>query len=153
MEGMYRLAFRFCGSREDAEDLVQDLLIKLYTRLDELRGIDNLQSWLATVLYRQFVDRTRHQNRSPVQLTDDGETFPVSMDNTALQPESQLLNSEAVDRVEQALFELNEDQRILVVLHDVEGYKLAEIQQMLDIPIGTLKSRLHRAREQLKKLL
>jgi RNA polymerase sigma-70 factor (ECF subfamily) len=150
---MYRLAFRFCGSREDAEDLVQDVLIKLYSRLDELRGIDNLQSWLATVLYRQFVDRMRHQNRSPVQLTEDGETFPVTMDNIALQPETQILNSEAVDRVEQALFQLNDDQRILVVLHDVEGYKLAEIQQMLDIPIGTLKSRLHRAREQLKKLL
>ena len=70
-----------------------------------------------------------------------------------MQPESQILNSEALERVEQALFELNEDQRILVVLHDVEGYKLTEIQQMLDIPIGTLKSRLHRAREQLKKLL
>jgi RNA polymerase sigma-70 factor (ECF subfamily) len=153
VEGMYRLAFRFCGSREDAEDLVQDILIKLYPRIDELRGIDNLQSWLATVLYRQFVDRTRHRNRSPVQLTEDGETFPITMDNTALQPESLILNNEAVDQVQQALLQLNEDQRILIVLHDVEGYKLTEIQQMLDIPIGTLKSRLHRAREQLKKLL
>ena len=153
VEGMYRLAFRFCGSREDAEDLVQDLLIKLYPRIDELRSIDNLHSWLATVLYRQFVDRTRHRNRSPVQLTEDGETFPLPMDNTALQPESLILNNEAVDQVQQALLQLNEDQRILIVLHDVEGYKLTEIQQMLDIPIGTLKSRLHRAREQLKKLL
>ena len=75
------------------------------------------------------------------------------MDNTALQPESLILNNEAVDQVQQALLQLNEDQRILIVLHDVEGYKLTEIQQMLDIPIGTLKSRLHRAREQLKKLL
>jgi RNA polymerase sigma-70 factor (ECF subfamily) len=151
VEGMYRLAYRFCGSREDAEDLVQDLLLKLYPRVQELRGIDNLQSWLATVLYRQFVDRTRHQNRSPVQLTEDGVTFPLTMDFAALQPESQILNNEAIDQVQQALLQLNEDQRTLVVLHDVEGYKLTELQQMLDIPIGTLKSRLHRAREQLKK--
>ncbi|KPJ94801.1 MAG: hypothetical protein AMJ53_04540 [Gammaproteobacteria bacterium SG8_11] len=150
---MYRLAYRFCGSREDAEDLVQDLLVKLYPRIDELRGIDNLQSWLATVLYRQFVDRTRHNNRSPVRLTEDGETFPVSADDSARQPEAQLLNNEAIDQVQQALLQLNEDQRVLVVLHDVEGYKLTELQQMLDIPIGTLKSRLHRAREQLKKIL
>jgi RNA polymerase sigma-70 factor (ECF subfamily) len=153
VEGMYRLAYRFCGSREDAEDLVQDLLVKLYPRLDELRGIDNLQSWLATVLYRQFVDRTRHHNRSPVQLTEDGETFPVSVDNMALQPEAQVVNNEAIDQVQTALLQLNEDQRVLVVLHDVEGFKLTELQEMLDIPIGTLKSRLHRAREQLKKIL
>ncbi|MCG6970248.1 MAG: RNA polymerase sigma factor [Gammaproteobacteria bacterium] len=153
VEGMYRLAYRFCGSREDAEDLVQDLLVKLFPRINELRSIDNLQSWLATVLYRQFVDRTRHRNRSPVQLTEDGETFPVTKDYMALQPEMQILNDEAVDQVQQALLRLNEDQRILVILHDVEGYKLTEIQDMLDIPIGTLKSRLYRAREQLKKLL
>lgn len=153
VEGMYRLAYRFCGSREDAEDLVQDILVKLYPRLNELRGIDNLPSWLATVLYRQFVDRTRHHNRSPVQLTEDGETFPVTVDNTALQPEAQVANDEAIDQVQNALLQLNEDHRVLVVLHDVEGFKLTELQEMLDIPIGTLKSRLHRAREQLKKLL
>jgi len=153
VEGMYRLAYRFCGSREDAEDLVQDLLVKLYPRLEELRGVDNLQSWLATVLYRQFVDRTRHYNRSPVQLTEDGETFPMTADNRALQPEAQVVNNEAIDQVQNALLQLNEDQRLLVVLHDVEGFKLTELQEMLDIPIGTLKSRLHRAREQLKKIL
>ena len=103
VEGMYRLAYRFCGAREDAEDLVQDLLVKLYPRLEELRGIDNLQSWLATVLYRQFVDRTRHHNRSPVHLTEDGETFPVTLDHTALQPETQALNDESIDQVQKAL--------------------------------------------------
>jgi RNA polymerase sigma-70 factor (ECF subfamily) len=105
------------------------------------------------VLYRQFVDRTRHHNRSPVQLTEDGETFPVTVDNTALQPEAQVVNDEAIDQVQRALLQLNEDHRVLVVLHDVEGFKLTELQEMLDIPIGTLKSRLHRAREQLKKIL
>jgi RNA polymerase sigma factor (sigma-70 family) len=153
VEGMYRLAYRFCGCREDAEDLVQDVLLKLYPRFQELRSIENLQSWLATVLYRQFVDRTRHSNRSPVQLTEDGDPPPLAEDRFANQPESLLLNHEAIDHVQRALLQLNEDQRVLVVLHDVEGYKLTELQQMLDIPIGTLKSRLHRAREQLKKLL
>lgn len=153
VEGMYRLAYRFCGCREDAEDLVQDVLVKLYPRSHELRDIDNLQSWLATVLYRQFVDRTRHVNRSPVQLSEDGDT-PLSAEvEPANQPEVLLLNHEAIDRVQEALIQLNEDQRVLVILHDVEGYKLTELQEMLDIPIGTLKSRLHRAREQLKKLL
>ena len=152
VEGMYRLAYRFCGSQEDAEDLVQDLLVKLYPRLDELRAIENLHSWLATVLYRQFIDGTRRNNRSPVQLTEDGQTFPVTVD-AGYQPEAAALNNEAIDQVQQALLQLNEDQRVLVVLHDVEGYKLTELQQMLDIPIGTLKSRLHRAREQLKKFL
>jgi RNA polymerase sigma factor (sigma-70 family) len=153
VEGMYRLAYRFCGCREDAEDLVQDVLLKLYPRLQELHGIENLQSWLATVLYRQFVDRTRHSNRSPVQLTEDGDTPPLPEEGFANQPESLLVSHETIDQVQQALLQLNEDQRVLVVLHDVEGYKLVELQKMLDVPIGTLKSRLHRAREQLKKLL
>jgi RNA polymerase sigma factor (sigma-70 family) len=153
VEGMYRLAYRFCGSREDSEDLVQDILVKLYPRLEELQAIENLQSWLATVLYRQFVDRTRHSKRSPVQLSEDGDTPLLSEESFANQPESLLLNHEAIDHIQQALLQLNEDQRVLVVLHDVEGYKLTELQQMLEVPIGTLKSRLHRAREQLKKLL
>lgn len=153
VEGMYRLAYRFCGRREDAEDLVQDVLVKLYPRTRELHDIDNLQSWLATVLYRQFVDRTRHINRSPVQSSEDGTTPQLAEDDLANQPENLLLNQEAIDHVQQALLQLNDDQRVLVVLHDVEGYKLTELQEMLDIPIGTLKSRLHRAREHLKKLL
>lgn len=153
IEALYRLAYRFCGAREDAEDLVQDLLVKLYPRVDELTAIDNLQSWLATVLYRQFIDRTRHVNRSPVQLMDDNEHLNMPADNAATQPESLTENNEAIDRVQNALLQLNDDQRILVVLHDIEGYKLVELQQMLDIPIGTLKSRLHRAREQLKRIL
>jgi len=153
VEGMYRLAYRFCGSREDAEDLVQDVLVKLFPRFEDLRQIENLQSWLATVLYRQFVDRTRHVNRSPIQASEDGDTPSLAEEDFANQPESLLLNHEAIDLVQQALLQLNEDQRILVVLHDVEGYKLTELQEMLNIPIGTLKSRLHRAREQLKKLL
>jgi RNA polymerase sigma-70 factor (ECF subfamily) len=64
-----------------------------------------------------------------------------------------VVNDEAIDQVQRALLQLNEDHRVLVVLHDVEGFKLTELQEMLDIPIGTLKSRLHRAREQLKKIL
>jgi len=153
VEGMYRLAYRFCGCREDAEDLVQDVLVKLYPRIQELRGIENLQSWLATVLYRQFVDRTRHINRSPVQSSEDGDTPPLAEDQSTNQPEALLLNHEAIDHVQKALLQLNDDQRVLVVLHDVEGYKLTELKEMLDVPVGTLKSRLHRAREQLKKLL
>ena len=153
VEGMYRLAYRFCGCREDAEDLVQDVLVKLYPRVHELRDIDNLQSWLATVLYRQFVDRTRHSKRSPVQSSEDGDTPILAEVEPANQPEVILLNHETIDHVQQALLQLNEDQRVLVILHDVEGYKLTELREMLGIPIGTLKSRLHRAREQLKKLL
>ena len=153
MQDNHRLAYRFCGCREDAEDLVQDVLVKLYPRFQDLHEIENLQSWLATVLYRQFVDRTRHLNRSPVQLSDDGDTPPMAEDGSVNQPETLLLNHETIDNIQQALLQLNEDQRVLVVLHDVEGYKLTELQEMLDVPIGTLKSRLHRAREQLKKLL
>jgi RNA polymerase sigma-70 factor (ECF subfamily) len=152
VEYLYRMAFRFCGSREDAEDLVQDVLLKLYPRTGQLAEVDNLRSWLTTVLYRQFIDRTRHVNRSPVQLADCDEQID-SPDNPGAGPERVTEQEHEIDQVQAALSRLNEDQRILVVLHDIEGYRLTELQQMLHVPLGTLKSRLHRARGQLKKFL
>jgi RNA polymerase sigma-70 factor (ECF subfamily) len=152
VENLYRLAYRFCGSREDAEDLVQDLLLKLYPRMDELEKVDNLQSWLATVLYRQFIDRTRHASRSPITQFDTDEAFdPPDPSNS--RPDVLTSQAREIDKIQTALLKLNDDQRALVVLHDIEGYRLTELHKMLDVPLGTLKSRLHRARDQLKRSL
>lgn len=152
VEGLYRLAYRFCGSKEDAEDLVQDLLVKLYPKVEELEQVNNLQSWLATVMYRQFVDRSRRNTRSPVRLVDDEEYIEAAPSDIPT-PEAAAVNDQTGMQLQQALDKLSEEHRAIVILHDVEGFKLPELEQMLDIPLGTLKSRLHRAREQLKKRL
>jgi RNA polymerase sigma factor (sigma-70 family) len=154
---LYRLAWRFTGSVADAEDLVQDVLIKLFPRTDELLDIERLRPWLARVLYRQFVDSVRRQARSPiVELAQGAEPEDNPLDAMpALNdgPEGEAERSGLRERLLRALDRLNAEQRAVVTMHDVEGYSLEELETMLETPLGTLKSRLHRARQRLRALL
>jgi len=153
LKKLYNLAYRFTGQRDDAEDLVQELLLKLFPRLEEMQGIENLGAWLSRVLYRQFIDHVRRQQRSPLQYTDNETAVYETHASDEAEP-SEVVNSELTQSVlMKALNKLGEDQRILVTLHDVEGYSLQEINQMLDIPVGTIKSRLSRGREKLREII
>lgn len=154
---LYRLAWRFTGSAADAEDLVQDVLLKLYPRSAELAGIEQLRPWLARVLYRQYVDDLRRRARSPVSaLADGGEGEGDPLDAVAaveIGPDGHAERGEWRDRILAALGQLNPEQRAVVAMHDVEGYSLEELEPILQVPLGTLKSRLHRARRRLRALL
>ena len=157
VEYLYRLAWRFTGSVADAEDLVQDLLLKLYPRTRELLDIERLRPWLAKVLYRQYIDFVRERARSPlVELAADSEgeddpldTLPALKDG----PEDHAERSRLRERILAALERLSPEQRAVVTMHDVEGYSLDELETILETPLGTLKSRLHRARQRLRALL
>lgn len=155
---LYRMAHRFTGHAEDAEDLVQNVLAKLYPRLDEVREVDSLQPWLIKVLYREFVDSTRRGKRllQWLQPLDDNENSgsPVrEAVSTLAEPEETADRSRTVERIRQALNVLNNDQRALISLHDMEGYTMDEIAVMLGLSRGTVKSRLHRARARLRLCL
>ena len=157
VEYLYRLAWRFTGSVADAEDLVQDVLLKLYPRTRELLDIERLRPWLAKVLYRQYIDFFRKRARSPlVELAADSEgeddpldTLPALEDG----PEDHAERSRLRERILAALKRLSPEQRAVVTMHDVEGYSLEELETILETPLGTLKSRLHRARRRLRALL
>lgn len=149
---LYRLAYRFTGQQGEAEDLVQDMVVKLYPRMHELQEIEQPGPWLARVLYRHFIDRTRSRQRSPLHLVDD-ETVPDEHRDEATGPSENVENAILQNRLQQALSKLNEDQRVLLIMHDVEGYTLNEIHGMLDVSVGTLKSRLNRARSRLREIL
>jgi RNA polymerase sigma-70 factor (ECF subfamily) len=142
---LYRLAFRFCGNRDDAEDLVQDLLIKLYDRREEIAALDKPRPWLARALYRLYVDRWRRAERSPIVAVEDVD-LPEEDAPARPGPATELESHWTRERLQTALQALNPDQRALLMLHDVEGYTLSELEEVLATPIGTLKSRLHRAR-------
>lgn len=150
---LYRLAYRFCGDTDDAEDLVQDLLTKLYGRPLGLEQLDQLRPWLARVLYRMYVDRCRKVSRSPV-LRPGGEANDADQcQHPAPGPEREAEVDALQQQLQSALRELNPDQRAVVILHDVEGYTLTELQYVLEAPLGTLKSRLNRAHAQLRQKL
>ncbi len=149
---LYQLAWRFTGTQADAEDLVQDLLVKLYPRQKELEKIENLRAWLARVLYRQYIDHLRIQSRTPVDLADTGADPDEERDiPVSVKPDQE--HAQLIAQIERLLPRLNDDQRLLLILHDVEGYTLNEIQAMSDVPIGTLKSRLNRTRKKLRDLM
>ena len=158
LDRLYRLAYRLTGNRPDAEDLVQDVLVKLYARRDELSSIDDLSPWVGRVLYNQFVDQRRRYRRMRMSLVDiAGDAGQGdALDRLPSQlpgPESHAAGEFDIKQVDEALARLNEDQRIAVLLHDAEGYSLEEIQRVTAVPTGTLKSRLHRARARLRELL
>jgi RNA polymerase sigma factor (sigma-70 family) len=156
VEYLYQLAWRFTGSVADAEDLVQDILVKLYPRTRELLDIERLRPWLARVLYRQYVDSVRERARSPIALVGHAEgdddpldAFPSMADG----PEEHAERHSLRDRLLEAVRQLSPEQRAVVTMHDVEGYSLEELETILETPLGTLKSRLHRARQRLRALL
>lgn len=148
LRALYRLAYRYTGTREDAEDLVQDLLTKLYPRTPELERIDDLQPWLFRSLYNAFIDGVRKQNRRP-RTVEHEEADVASLTDV----HQELTRLEERSALNAAIAELTPEHRAVVMLHLVEGYSLPELAQMLDVQIGTLKSRLHRAKAQLRAAL
>lgn len=156
LDKLYRLAFRLTGTVADAEDLVQDVLVKLYTRRAELSSIEDLSPWLGRVLYNLFVDTRRRSKRRRLGLVaTDVEQQSASATHHSPAPDPQAQTAQAFDisRLHEALQRLSEEHRTVVLLHDAEGYTLAEIQRVTDVPVGTLKSRLHRARARLREIL
>jgi len=153
LQRLYRLAYRLTSSRYDAEDLVQDVLIKLYPRLKELAAVDNPVSWMSRVLLNQYIDDYRRRQRSPLASIEDESRFYQLAENPRPQPHEVAEREYSAQRLQSALQSLNMEQRMVILLHDVEGYSLEEIRQMQDVPLGTLKSRLSRARSKLQKRL
>lgn len=153
LDHLYRLAYRFCGNRTDAEDLVQDLLVKLYPRHAEVAQVEKLRPWLVTTLYRMFIDGTRRKARSRLELIDDETSFYDSVACTGDRPDQSLAREQRIELMSAAFERLSDDHRTLLTLRDIEGYSLVELEGMLDVPLGTLKSRIHRARARMRDWL
>jgi len=148
----YRLAYRFCGNVDDAEDLLQDLMIKLYARRVNLAEVELLQPWLAKSLYRLYVDAIRKNKRSPLNYVDE-EDVTLQQDKDDVTPLSQIQRGQLQAMIAKGLARLSDEHRELIILCDMEGFSMPEVQQILDLPEGTVKSRLHRARSKLRDFL
>jgi len=154
-DAIYGAASRFAASKSDAEDLVQDVCLKAFQSLDELESMDYPRAWLLRVLYNLFIDGQRKNQRSPLGMTqgtpdDDAIEFVASKQH---QPDEQVDRMMQMDNILGAMKSLDKEQCVLLLLHDVDGYKLKELQSLTGLPLGTLKSRLHRTRVKLGRLL
>lgn len=148
---LYRTAYRFTRSVHDAEDLVQEVCVRAYARLDELEQLDQPHSWLLCVMRRIFIDQLRRFDRSHVDSMDVHDVSAFAADGP--EPPEQTDAALWSRRLDEAWRHLDEDQRSLLAMHDIEGYTLAELMEITGLKEGTLKSRLHRARARLGKLL
>jgi RNA polymerase sigma factor (sigma-70 family) len=157
--GLYAFAWRLTGNREDAEDLVQDLVAKLYPRLAELEAVEQLRPWLNRVLYRQFVDSVRRKGRqadrpfSDFAEADSPSDWVDSLESDDGPPEWIVDRERIGPLLDRAMAQLSPDQRTLLLLHDVDGWRQDDLARVLGIAVGTVKSRLHRSRATLKQTL
>ncbi len=152
---LYRLAWRLTSQKAEAEDLFQELLIKAFGKLDDLIHIEEPGSWLARMMYNLFVDERRRYARRRMHTLEEGDMQGDGLaglpgpDNPARDHERR----ERIKALETALSKLSDEHRLIVLLSDTEGYKLEEIQDLIGVPVGTVKSRLHRARARLREIL
>lgn len=146
---LFTVAYRLTGHEADAQDLVQDVLLRVRRGLETYRP-GSMEGWLSRITTNVFLDEMRRRQRRPTDaLPDDPErALPTSP-----APDEALAASALPDDVEQALQRLPDEFRTAVVLCDVAGLSYAEIAEALDVPVGTVRSRIHRGRGLLRGVL
>jgi len=155
---VYRVARRLVNSREEAEDLVQDTYARAFRSWQQYTPGTNLRAWLLRILTNLNIDRGRRQQRSPdIQPLEEGDYFlynRLESTNPDENPdEERVLERLSQNAVVEALAEVPHDFRDVLVLVDIGEFSYAEAAQILDIPVGTVMSRLHRGRRILKQQL
>jgi RNA polymerase sigma-70 factor (ECF subfamily) len=156
---VYRVARRFVGSREEAEDLVQQTYERAFRSWQSYTPGTNMRAWLLRILTNLNIDRGRRQQRTPATTSIDeaGDYFLYNSLEAATPDENpdeeRVLEKLSQDSIVEALADVPHDFRDTLVLVDIGEFSYADAAQILDIPIGTVMSRLHRGRRILKKNL
>jgi RNA polymerase sigma-70 factor (ECF subfamily) len=161
MDALYSAALRMTRKPADAEDLVQETYLRAYRGFGGFKDGTNLKAWLYKILTNTFINSYRAKKRRPEETDlDDTEDFylyrrlggleAAAADRT---PEAEVLEAIPEAVVKEALESLPEQFRMAVLLADVEGFSYKEIADIMDVPIGTVMSRLHRGRKQLQSRL
>ncbi|MBT8240773.1 MAG: sigma-70 family RNA polymerase sigma factor [Acidimicrobiia bacterium] len=146
---LYGLAYRLTGNHHDAQDVVQDVLIRVQRGLGSYQP-GNIEGWLSRITTNAFLDRVRKSNRRPtVALPED----PDRVIEGSPGADAELAQESLPDDLQQLLSELSPEYRVPVVLKDVVGFSYEEISDALDVPMGTVRSRIHRGRAQLRRAL
>ena len=161
MDGLYSAAMRMTRNAADAEDLVQETYLKAFNAYERFEAGTNLKAWMYRILTNSYINAYRKKQRRPDESDiDDIEDLYLyrrlgGAESAVLSrsAEDQLLEMFGEDEVKLALEDLPEHYRMPILLADVEGFAYKEIAEILDVPIGTVMSRLHRGRKQLQKRL
>lgn len=160
LDSLYAAALRMTRNPADAEDLVQEAMMRAYRAFDRFEAGTNLKAWLFRILTNAYINTYRKKQREPQKVSQDElaefdlyrelKEHDPAWDAT---PENIVLSNLVDSDIIEAIDELPEQFRLAVVLSDVEGFSYAEMAEIMDVPLGTVMSRLHRGRKALQKRL
>jgi RNA polymerase sigma-70 factor (ECF subfamily) len=154
LDGLYRYASMLSRNRAEAEDLVQETCLRALRAMDRLRPDSNIKRWLFTILRNAWFNKLRRWRRAPEIIEFESDrTGPVSVADTAKDPHATYVNNIEQEQVRNAIRRLSIDLREIIVLREYEELSYLEIATVLDCPLGTVMSRLARARSKLRDLL
>ncbi|HPN37920.1 MAG TPA: sigma-70 family RNA polymerase sigma factor [Melioribacteraceae bacterium] len=150
---LYNFAFQMTGDSDEANDLVQETLIKAFRFFDRFERGTNIKGWLFRILKNSFINEFRKGVKGPARVDyDDIQNFYESISESEIKTkhyEEDAFNQLLDDDISTALEKLPEDFRTVIILNDLEGFTYEEIADFVDCPVGTVRSRLHRARKML----
>ncbi len=149
---LFNTLLHVVSSREEAEDVCQEALVQAFVKLDTFGGRSAFYTWLYRIAFNLSVSR-RRRRRTEVSIDQHRERTGDEPQDACDGPGDQLLRAEQVRQVRSAIATLSEEYRAILVLREMEGCCYETIAEILELPIGTVRSRLHRARLQLRELL
>ncbi|MCC6549882.1 MAG: sigma-70 family RNA polymerase sigma factor [Ignavibacteriaceae bacterium] len=153
MDALHNFALRLTGDEDDANDLLQETYLRAFRFFDKFEKGTNCKAWLFRIMKNSYINAYQKKKKTPVQLDyEEVEKYyenvkPSNPDDAHLT--SDTFESLLDDEVSQAIAKLPEDFRTVIILTDIEGFTYEEVAEFVDCPIGTVRSRLHRARKML----
>lgn len=154
---VYNFCFRLCRRQADAEDLAQDTFVRALRGLQNFRGASSLSTWLYRIAANTWKNRVRYESRrhasAHVPLNQEEDQKPLDITDGSPRPEHVSEMKEEIEALHKALSQMKEDEKIIIVLKDIEDRSYEDIATILDINIGTVKSRLSRARAELREIV
>ncbi len=150
---VYNIAYRFMCNEADAYDMAQESLIKIYRNIKSFKGEASLSSWIYRLTVNTCMDGLRKRKSAPVSLEYSIEKGVPFEDACSESPEAQALSVEKSEDIRKAIDILSEAYKHVIIMRDIDGFSYEEISQLLNISVGTVKSRINRGRQRLKEIL